>query len=348
LPTKIEIQISFLLNQNKPINEVVSSCLESLHDGALTKGQQNSYLYFALNSGAKKEVLRTLREWPNKEKYFPWGFFLDALVFCGENISDDEFDSLYNYFTVNGKTPFVSPAHVQLNKKFKLKVNELRDSLAYESSKKIKLLWDKLNFIQGKNIVDEEVKVLDKLRVFDPENPELVTHLARIDKKIAIDLFSRPKQSHFEIDHEQYTKTQLSKIDLESCKAIFEKIKEETHDGDQKYYDYTVLFYQLEAYSFALACIQLAPARVERDWFLIELLFLSKRYFECIDLADRLYADYQDHPEIQFASLYQKAQALWKIGTHNEALEVMTAIVNSRPGYRSAYEILHSWRQEIS
>ncbi len=337
-----------MLSEGQPIQEVVSSCLETLHDKKLSKKAQISYLHFALNAGSKKDVFRILREWPSKEKYFPWELFLDALVACNEKLNDDEFDKLFNYFKVHGKTPLISPAHMFLNRKFEQKINELRDSLSYEASKKIKLLWDKLNFIQGKNILEEEVNVLNQLKIYDPENPELASHLERIDKKLALDLFSKPKQSSFEEDYDQYIKSQLTQNDLNSCTAIFEKIKEETHAGDKKYFDYTVLFYQLEAYSFALACIQLAPHCLERDWFLLELLFLSKRYFECIDLADSLHANNDNNPEIQFASLYQKAQALWVIGSQVEATEVMTAIVNSRPGYRSAYEILHSWREKLS
>lgn len=348
MPNKIEIEISFLLSEGKATNEVVHNCLENLHDGQLSKAAQKSYLYFALNSGAKKEVLRKLREWPNKEKFFPWDVFLDTLTKTNEKLSDDEFGELFNYFKVNGKTPFLSPVHLTLNNKFKNKVTEHRNTLSYQATKKIKLLWDKLNFIQGKNILDEEVKVLNKLKLYDPENPQLTKHLESIDKKLAIDLFSRPKQSNFEEDYEQYLKSQLTESDLISCQAIFEKIKEDTHNGDQKYFDYSILFYQLEAYSFALACIQLAPACLERDWFLLELLFLSKRYFECIDLADDLYENNKNNPDIQFASLYQKAQALWIIGSKNEAIELMTAITNSRPGYRSAYEILHSWREKLS
>jgi len=348
LPNKIEIEISFLLSEGKPTHEVVNNCLETLHEGQLSIAAQKSYLYFALNSGAKKEVLRKLREWPNKEKYFPWDVFLDTLTKTNEKLSDDEFDELFNYFKVNGKKTFISPVHVTLNKKFKAKVSEHQDSLVYKANKKIKLLWDKLNFIQGKNILDEEVNVINRLKLYDPENPQLDKHLKNIDKKLALDLFSKPKQSNFEDDYEQYLKSQLTESDLISCQAIFEKIKEETHDGDHKYFDYSILFYQLEAYSFALACIQLAPACLERDWFLLELLFLSKRYFECIDLADNLYEKNNNNPDIQFASLYQKAQALWIIGSKNEAIELMSAITNSRPGYRSAYEILHSWREKLS
>ena len=214
MPHKVEIEISSLLEQKLPINEVVSSCLESIHEKKLSKSAKNSYLYFALNSGAGKKVLRILREWPNKEKYFPWEVFLEALVKTNEKLSDEEFDELFNYFQVNGITPFMSPSYFFLNRKFKPKINEFRDTLNYKATKKIKLLWDKLNFIQGKNILDEEVNVLNQLKLYDTENPTLAKHLKRINKKISLDVFSQPKQSSFEEDYSQYLKAQLSNENL--------------------------------------------------------------------------------------------------------------------------------------
>ncbi len=332
---------------DRPVAGIVSDCLTNIHDSSFSRNDKIAHLYFALNAGEKSAVLRTLREWPNKEKFFPWEVFLATLLCAGEKLSDDEFSELISYLSVHSKKLPMSPQYIKLNKNFALKVREYQDSLNYESNRKIKLLWDKLYFIQGKDLVEEEIKVLELLKVYDPHNEELKTHIERVDKKAALNVFKSPKKTSYEEDYNSYLQSDLSKDDIIFCQNIFDTIKESTTKGSGVYFDFAILFYQLEAYSFALKSIELSPNCLKKDWFLLELLFLSKRYFECIDLADRLYQTYKNRPDIQFASLYQKAQALWVIGSKGEALDLMQAIVNARPEYRSAYEILHSWKDKI-
>ena len=122
-------------------------------------------------------------------------------------------------------------------------------------------------------------------------------------------------------------------------------LNEKYRDQDYIFYNYSILFYKMNAYDFSLLCLDKCPSNGNTNWLKADLLFLSKRFFECIDLCNAIFLASTEDPDMQFASLYQKAQALKEIGSLDEAKEIMNSILKLRPNYRSAYEILQTWKE---
>ena len=56
-------------------------------------------LRFAFNSGFKTGAIRALREWPNKQKDFPWEIGLELLNHCNEKLNDQESELVTSILT---------------------------------------------------------------------------------------------------------------------------------------------------------------------------------------------------------------------------------------------------------
>ncbi len=347
MPKQYEIELSFLLSEGATTAEVIQESLAKLHEGQLSKADKKDILLFALNAGHKKEVIKTLREWPDKESYFPWDLFFTTLVKCNEPLSDQEFTDLFKFIEQQKASFFIGPSFPDINPQFDDKLKASIEQSAYQSKKKIRLLWEKLNFVKERGLLEEEKGIIQKIDLFDGDNPKLPKAKTSLEKRLAESLVLQQTEPFIKVSPTDINgyKTKLSPIEIDFCRNLSDYSESIKSPGDRFFFDLAILFHQIEAYGFALNAIQKAPECLEKKWLELEFLFLTTRHFECIELAEQLMNEFPESPDVNFACLYQKSLCQWAIGTHEEAIEIMKAIVNTRPNYRSSYQILHSWME---
>ncbi len=308
--------------------------------------EKTAILNFLIQSGHGQEAFNLLREWPNKEKYFPWSVFFELLLRKDIVISDEEYTTLTDFIKIQGFDLQVSKNFTSLNSKFKSMIQDTTQQLQYTSQQQLKLLWDKLEFIKDRDLTEQQDNIFKQLMLYDSSNPQLNQLLEDFNKKKAMNMLNRQSKDTYQIDYANYADNSLNEEENKFCQNLYQHITETTYDNDKKYYLYTILFYQMEAYEFALNCIKKATQSLQTQWLEIELLHLNKRYFECIDACNKIFMENLDNADIQMACLYQKSQSMWEVGSQQEAIEVMSSLLKIRPYFRSAYEILQSWMAE--
>lgn len=93
--------------------------------------------------------------------------------------------------------------------------------------------------------------------------------------------------------------------------------------------DLAIAFLFMGDYERALEALAWAPAGASTDWLRCELMLESKRHIEALEALNRMEIKYIADPESTFAVSYLRAQALFGLGQHGSALEIMQSIVGA-------------------
>lgn len=114
-------------------------------------------------------------------------------------------------------------------------------------------------------------------------------------------------------------------------------------EAPRRAYPLALCFYFMDRLDQALHLVRQASG-LEADALRLELLFLCRRYVECLAHADFLEQNYAQKPDTIVAAHYIRAQALWKLGQQQKAYDLMQHIYKLRPEYRLCSLILSRWR----
>jgi len=227
--------------------------------------------------------------------------------------------------------------------RFKPLREELQERLKDDLVRKKEALKEKLGFLANHRMIEEEEKVLQLLLRMFPEDSEVQAHHLQFQERWAREVLANQRQSHFSSELIQRASVKWTAKEEELLKVWLEEAEKLSRQRPALAYHFTMFFYFIEAYTQALAILNLAPVSPERDWLTLDLLIECRRFVECLVAVDQVEIAHSHDPETTFGAAYIRARALHGLGQDAQAVEILQSIVNVRPNYRSARTLMHEW-----
>ena len=109
--------------------------------------------------------------------------------------------------------------------------------------------------------------------------------------------------------------------------------------------DLVVMSIFMEMDDLALALFHSNKVIEENIWLYLEILMINRRYLEVLSLLPAIEKGYSDSPDTFLACTFLRSISLWNLGEKNSAIEVLQAVVEIKPNYRSSDVLLAEWSQ---
>ena len=203
-------------------------------------------------------------------------------------------------------------------------------------------LLKQLEFVQAKDLVEEEKKIVDALL---KSNPEKYSQLNKeLKMKKALQFLQkqklnphREKSSYWILPHTLSGKENPCKTQI--CEETFRLA--EKHPEKAKHL--AIFLYTLGWTDQSIKILGKTIQSTSEYWFYLNWLMEIKQYAVTLDITNQLLIKLKSDSEALFPITYIKAQALYALGEKDKAISYMSDLVKVRPEYKSARHFLEEW-----
>ena len=338
---QLEIELKSALDEGRSLSSVANILIEAFESGDKNK-KQTATRFLQLHP----EWLfwkKDFQAWLNYETVWPWEFLLSWLTHQRLMLSLTDREMLYETLEKQKALPILARfgdwAAVFPN------VPELRRQARFDIQRKIlevrDLLFEELRTWKSQRLREQEMKVLKRLRLKFPNDPDILHEQEKFRQNQAAEVFaSKLRQKRSQKVRGLHFKEELIQISEEWEHQLLnycERHPEQT-------YDLTIACCFMEDWVTALKVVNIADASAKRDWLELEILIKLKRFVDVLQGLQVIEMRWSHDGETFFATAYIRAQALFGLGQKEKALEVLESLLASRPLYRQGVELLHMWR----
>lgn len=373
MPSDTEFEIHSLLTSEQNTQQVLSSLLLNIHNSEYSYQNKIDILFFAFHTGAYKQILTLLAEWP--ENNFPWALLTETLSEINLSPSKKLLTAIIKSAKDNNQLH--SLVLTRSTEKWGGYFKEIRkESLSQKKEdykEKIDSLKQKLLFLKKERLFDEEITVINQLKNLSPKDSTLTFANQDFKERWARNLISN-YQSQKDFTQKINANQQTSLEEESFCKHLQDQIKKIIKSNKENFvsYDLSLVFYFLGHYQNALDVIEDSndikdssdiedssdikdnsdikgssdsdsSSALHLIWLKLDLLYLSRQYIRCLELINQLIPATQDAPEAQFNANYMQALSYWKLKKKSLAINTLKGLVNVNAEYRSAHALLKSW-----
>lgn len=205
-------------------------------------------------------------------------------------------------------------------------------------------LMDQLEYFKSQRLFEQEKKVLQRLYKMYPSEDSIKQLYQENQLRYAEDFLNRrSKSSSHKLSH-----LQKETLKNESNAQFAESLIDESLKHPEIAYELAVSAFIHEEFTAGLKILEESEKRSELTsemlWLKVELLLASQRHLEVLQLLPNIEQQLASDAETFFATAYFRAQALWGLKQNHLAVEVLEALLDSRPNYRSAQLLLSKWK----
>lgn len=302
---------------------------------------------FLLRSGHKNQLFNFVFEhlWTDPTQW-PWAHLLEAVLTSDPEVQFKAMPWLVTGAAEFKKTSELAKNHVHHETLEPLGISRWRaermNQRKEEINKNKKKLLDHFFTFRSQQLYEPEKKLLYRLELMFPSDPEIRALLLEHKKRYALDILQlrlRAKRDPLETLSQN-----LSEEDQEWVQAAKDAHLKIGTDNPELKKDLLVSALLLDLPGTAYELLDQIPAREDLTWLVLEVLLAAGRYAELLDALGPIEVEKSSEAETFFATAYFRAQALYGLGQKQKAIEVMEGLVASRPDYRSANTLLTFWR----
>lgn len=308
------------------------------------RAERRAFLNFLIQSGDFKTAYELIGQWmPDKER-IPWNEFLFLLKNSGYRPNKEFLDYFFKAMEDVSPKDAVLVFHGwnEIDSRFlELEKNFLK-TLSKDSSDRLQLLFNKLDYFKTHRMIDEEQRLIEDLLLRFPENEKLQKDLQTFKSRWAHHLVAEKARNLTE-DNWLASALKPKPEEWDFGNHLLIVMKESVRLNQARAYDFAIGFYLMELYHHAIEMIALAPENLATDWFRLEVLLKARRFLECLEMINFVETKYASDPETTFAATYLRSQVLYGLGQTYPAKELLRSIVHIRPNYRSASSLLAGW-----
>lgn len=205
-------------------------------------------------------------------------------------------------------------------------------------------LTERLEMFRSQHLKEEEGKTLDELKTLFPFDQDVIQALKAYKERVALDLVAQRSQGKFKsalpaFDFDDHTPDEKKILDLIEKQMLRLAQKHPELAGD-----FAIGLYLMSHTEGALRVLEFAEETTSNEWLKAEFLLKARRHIELINYLSHLERKYANDPEMTFAALYLRAQALWGLNQKFTAIELIEGLLTVRPQYRSALALLEEWK----
>jgi tetratricopeptide (TPR) repeat protein len=234
-----------------------------------------------------------------------------------------------------------------LPKVAELEKNDRESQIHHQLELKNKLI-SQLNHNRLYQLNEQEEIVIKQLVKNFPNDTEIkLLHQAHLEKK-ADEILSRvrsqrrsaPINSTPYAVHNEESEEFISKL-----KVQIQKIATDYKDTfPEQIYNLALLCMNFELYDFSFDLLSQAPETYAGEWLKAEILFESGRFLDLLKQVEDLEKKFSTTPDSTYGAIYLKSQAYYGLGQKDIAIQMLEALSEAYPSYRSTEALLHQWR----
>ncbi|MGE0631845.1 MAG: hypothetical protein AB7O96_05530 [Pseudobdellovibrionaceae bacterium] len=343
-PIELEIRQLLLEQNNATASNLLDQIIRSAESKDISEFDLNSLATFLLNRGMYVPLFRLCLTRMEKKRAVPWAQLAEAASHV-DLITQFEFRKSLLECAVKEDRKW----HLLLSNDFLDQEELLRPDATLERRKfheeyeKAKFtLGNQMQFFFTQHMLEQERKLLNKFEKLYPGDREIAEQKKAFIERNARDVLSKKNTSiPFVVPFET---NPLSATETAATSQIYQASEEHLVETPEYAIDFAVLFEMMDDYDHAFAALRFALPSLSQKWLECELLLLSRRYLEALELIRSIEAELAADPETVYACAYLRAQSLWGLGERSVAIEILEGLVVSRPQYRSAASLLQIWR----
>ncbi len=347
MTVNLDLEIKSLLTEFDSPEVVAEKVIKIFENNEIEWTQENLFeLYrFLLNCGLYQHLIRfCLNHLPNQSFAMPWSYFLQALHFGLPDLEEDivkfiilgiQEDNAAELASIaDGSERFIKNA-----KELKLELNRKRRR---DTTRLKNELLDELITLRTQQLYEQEKQLLGRLQRMFPSDQDILEEIRDHKKRYALDILSRRSPlRNIEIKDPPPSTESLKEID---------QIKKYLLDSAKKYpdmaFDFAVAADMFEVPETSLEILENLSLPAEKKWFQLEIKLRCRRFLEVLSDLNQIELALAHDPETFFATAYLRAQAYWGLKQKHLAIEILEALLEARPSYRSGHALLDTWRSQ--
>lgn len=346
---KLESDIQNWLKKSLSLDQISDLVLKAMlkdHKANKTTSFSSGFT-FLLRSGHQRQLFSFVFEhlWADPNLW-PWAHMLEAILTTDSEAQFKAIPWLVTGATEFKKTSEFAKNHAHHEALEPLGISRWRaERLTQrkdEINKNKKKLLDHFFTFRSQQLYEPEKKLLHRLELMFPSDPEIRALILEHKKRYALDILQlrlRTKREPLEVLSQS-----LGEEDQEWVRAAKESHLKLGRDNPDLKKDLLVSALLLDLPNTAYELLEQIPATEDLTWLALEVLLAAGRYAELLDALGPVEVEKSSEAETFFATAYFRAQALYGLGQKQKAIEVMEGLIASRPDYRSADTLLNLWR----
>ncbi len=341
----LDDEIHIHLNQGHPPSFISEWIYEKMiaSDYEWSESNLNTFCLFLSKSGRTDLILYFYLKFYKDEnlKLHP-AFLLIAVKKSFPTITKDIQRIIYSYLNEDNKR-WVEGSLTKVADKHWPELRESRKKLKEQNKQKlIKLrreLIHKFELFSSQNLVEPAKIAIRKLEKVFPRDLEIVKITLKFKEKDAENIFDKHKfkKSRLNVKPVQDPEVNIAQAGLTRY------IKQEMSAMAGSEADLAILCLTMEMNELALQLFHNSKIVEENIWLYLEVLGLNRRNLEVLNLLPTVEITFAHQPDTFLACTFLRSLALWNLGERNTAIEVLQAVVDIKPNYRSSDILLAEW-----
>ena len=347
MPTPFELEIGTLMRDLKDPVAVAADLVRRWNMGVLSIDEQRDCAQFFNAAGMYKTFCEQIRSQMTDKAQIPWAQFADAVGLSRIKPSSAELDAIFEGAKDQSALSELVLSH-QLDiwsRRFSETRSRIEKLRAEELEVRKQKLKEELEFLKANRLVDEEKRVLQEAEALFPTDHSVKEQRESYEIRWARDILAKASLE-FETPQADDLARRADRLTPEQEEAKQQIVSRALEVATEKPHLAQELALALHFMDFnpeALQILEKAPATIAVAWLRLDFMIAARHFVDALTESQRLESTYADDPEAVFAAAYARARALKGLGQNELAVDVMRALVRSRPGYKSAQSFLIDW-----
>ena len=355
MPTPLEAEISEMLQDGNDPVLIADDLVRRWERNLLSESQQSDCARFLVASSQYIRLFEQVVRLADENQSLPWTDFAEALGRGHVQIKPEEMNALLEGAQEqNQVAEFVQSRQLDLwDKRLAALRATSADQKQRDYANRKVLLREKLEFMRSQRLSSEEAKVLDEIQQLFPNDPQFASEKEAFEIRSANEIINNFTHSQNNIAEDLLWKSQRLSPELNEAKIrIVERAREIIAKSPQNAYDLALAMHFMDFNHDSLELLSLVPRPVDpvrarsSDWLRLELMIRARQFVNVLDYTGQIEIIYANEPETAFAVTYARARALWGLGQHEMAVDLLSSLVRIRPNYRSASSLLTDWIEQ--
>ncbi|MBC7464520.1 MAG: hypothetical protein H7256_00885 [Bdellovibrio sp.] len=350
--SNLELEIHSLFMEGSTPDHICNEILAKFEKSeVLSSSETQGVSHFLISAGRFdllfKFYLNSLRR--NSISSFPWGYLAYALKEISGQVPEVILDlidvalkdpnidsSTYRMQELLDQLPKVAEHEKNLRQQFTMEQLELKNKLILQ-----------LNHNRLYQLSEQEELVIKQLVKNFPNDAEIrLLHQAHLEKK-ADEILSRVRSQR-----QSTPSHRSSAISSPEGEEFIAQVKTQIQRLANEYqgtypeqiYNLALMCMNFELYDFSYDLLMQGPETFAGEWLKAEILFESGRHLDLLKHIENLEKNLTTTPDSTYGAIYLKAQAYFGLGQKDMAIQMLEALSQARPSYRSTEALLHQWR----
>lgn len=341
----LDDEIHIHLNQGHPPSFIAEWIYEKMiaSDYEWTDTNLNTFCLFILKAGRCDLILYFfLKFHKDEELVIPPAFLIWAISKSFPTISKDLHKIVNSYLNEDPKR-FTDAALTKLGDSHWPEIRESRKKLRdMNSQKQVKLRRDliqKFELFSSQGLTEPAKNTIRKLEKAFPNDTEIGKITSKFKEKDAENIFDKHKYKKSRLVVKPKPEPEI----LQAQKGLMKYVKQEFKSLVGLEPDLIIMSIFMEMDDLALALFHNNKVIEENIWLYLEVLMSNRRYLEVLSLLPAIEKGLAENPDTFLACTFLRSIALWNLGERNTAIEVLQAVVEIKPSYRSSEVLLAEW-----